>query len=162
MTQAGPAGETRRTVTFRVDDQTFGLDVRSVREIKGWQATTPLPNAPPNVRGVLNLRGIILPVYDLRSTIGHGPTQATSTHVILVVDVHERTIGLLVDTVLDIVDVPPDSIRPKPDVETDQFGLLEGLALLADDIVALIDVSALIRHGDGAVDTGERPAAHAA
>ena len=96
----------RRIVTFKVGDRTFGLDVGMVREIKGWQATTPLPHAAPHVRGVLNLRGVILAVYDLRTAIGMGVTDATATHVIVVVDVEDKTAGLLVDSVSDIVDVP--------------------------------------------------------
>ena len=138
----------RRIVTFRVGERTFGIDVGMVREIKGWQATTPLPHAAPHVRGVLNLRGVILAVYDLRTSIGLGVTEATPTHVIVVVNMGDKTAGLLVDSVSDIIDVQTSAIRDTPDVERDDFGLIEGLVLLDNDIVALLDIAAVIRTGD--------------
>lgn len=143
----------RRIVTFRVGDRTFGIDVGMVREIKGWQATTPLPHAAPHVRGVLNLRGVILAVYDLRTSIGLGVTDATATHVIVVVDIEDKVAGLLVDSVSDIVDVPLSAVRPAPELEHDEHGLIEGLVLLDTDIVALLDIAAVIRDGQGEVRT---------
>lgn len=158
--QSGTSEAARRIVTFRVDERTFGIDVQTVREIKGWQETTPLPHAASYVRGVVNLRGVILPVYDLRARIGLGPTQATAAHVIVVVDIGERTAGLLVDTVSDIVDVPASAIRPTPDAERDQSGLVERLALLDEEIVALLDLAAITR--DGVSDEALSRAASAA
>ena len=145
FTSAQPEAAARRIVTFKVGDRTFGIDVGIVREIKGWQATTPLPHAAAHVRGVLNLRGVILAVYDLRTAIGLGMTEATATHVIVVVDVEDKTAGLLVDSVSDIVDVPVSAVRPAPDLERDEHGLIEGLVLLDTDIVALLDLGAVIR-----------------
>ncbi len=75
FSSAQPESTVRRIVTFKVGDRTFGIDVGMVREIKGWQTTTPLPHAAPHVRGVLNLRGVILAVYDLRTSIGLGQTR---------------------------------------------------------------------------------------
>ncbi len=140
----------RRIVTFRVGERTFGIDVGMVREIKGWQATTPLPHAAPHVRGVLNLRGVILAVYDLRTSIGLGVTEATANHVIVVVNMGDKTAGLLVDSVSDIIDVQTSAVRDTPDVERDDYGLIEGLVLLDNDIVALLDIAAVIRTGDAA------------
>lgn len=138
------AFETRQIVTFKVDERTFGIDVGTVREIKGWQATTPLPHAASYVRGVINLRGVILAVYDLRNRIGLGRTDATSTHVIVVVDVGEQTAGLLVDAVSDIVDIPVSSIRPAPAVAMDGLDLIEGMAILANDVVALLRLPSVV------------------
>jgi len=149
FSSAQPESAARRIVTFKVGDRTFGIDVGMVREIKGWQATTPLPHAAPHVRGVLNLRGVILAVYDLRTAIGLGQTDATATHVIVVVDVEDKTAGLLVDSVSDIVDVPVSAVRPVPDLERDENGLIEGLVLLDSDIVALLDLAAVVRDGGG-------------
>ncbi|MBX9909984.1 MAG: chemotaxis protein CheW [Beijerinckiaceae bacterium] len=150
FSSAQPESTVRRIVTFKVGDRTFGIDVGMVREIKGWQTTTPLPHAAPHVRGVLNLRGVILAVYDLRTSIGLGQTEATATHVIVVVDIEDKVAGLLVDSVSDIVDVPVSAVRPAPDLERDEHGLIEGLVLLDTDIVALLDLGAVIR--DGGVD----------
>lgn len=127
----------RKIVTFKVDARTFGIDVAAVREIKGWHPATPLPHVPPHVRGVINLRGMILAVYDLRARIGLGVTAATPAHVILVVDAHERSAGLLVDAVSDIIDIQASAIRPPPDVQTcDQ--LLSGVVIVGEEVVSLL------------------------
>lgn len=143
MSEFNPATATiqnltmRKIVTFRVGTRTFGIDVDAVREIKGWHPATPLPHVPPHVRGVINLRGMILAVYDLRARIGLGVTAATPAHVILVVDVHERVAGLLVDAVSDIVDIQASSVRPPPDVQTcDQ--MLSGVVIVGDEVVSLL------------------------
>jgi purine-binding chemotaxis protein CheW len=152
---AGPASpdldtrETRQIVTFNVDDRTFGIDVGVVREIKGWQETTPLPHAAHYVRGVINLRGLILAVYDLRARLGGALTTPTATHVNLVVDVADRTAGILVDAVSDIVDVPAGAIHPPPAVEMSGLELIEGVALLDQSVVALLNLRAVL----GAVET---------
>jgi purine-binding chemotaxis protein CheW len=133
-----------RIITVCVDQRTFGIDVQKVREIKGWQTTTAIPHAPPHVRGVLNLRGMIIAVYDLRARIGLGLTDASSGHVIVVVDHGERTVGLLVDSVSDIVDLPQSAIRPAPDNDAVESHLLLGLALLGPVIVGLLDIEAVV------------------
>jgi purine-binding chemotaxis protein CheW len=138
-------GASRQIVTFNVDDRVFGIDVGVVREIKGWQEATPLPHAAPYVRGVINLRGLILAVYDLRARLGGGLTSATPKHVNLVVDVADRTAGLLVDAVSDIVDVPGDAIHPPPAVAMQGLDLIEGMALLDQAVVALLKLDVVLR-----------------
>ncbi len=146
MRTAGAShGASRQIVTFNVDDRVFGIDVGVVREIKGWQEATPLPHAAPYVRGVINLRGLILAVYDLRARLGGGLTNATPKHVNLVVDVADRTAGLLVDAVSDIVDVPGDAIHPPPAVAMQGLDLIEGMALLDQAVVALLKLDVVLR-----------------
>ena len=144
-TNTGAAMEGRQIVTFNVDDRVFGIDVGVVREIKGWQEATPLPHAAPYVRGVVNLRGLILAVYDLRARLGGGLTSATPKHVNLVVDVADRTAGLLVDAVSDIVDVPGHAIHPPPAVAMQGLDLIEGMALLDQAVVALLKLDAVLK-----------------
>ena len=143
------ASATRQIVTFTVDDRIFGIDVGVVREIKGWQTTTPLPHAAHYVRGVINLRGLILAVYDLRARLGGGLTDPTAKHVNLVVDVGDRTAGILVDAVSDIVDVPVSAIRPAPVVAMEGLDLIEGVALLDNAVVALLKLDAVVVDGLG-------------
>lgn len=156
---AARADEPRQIVTFRVEDRSFGIDVRLVREIKGWQATTPLPHTPPHVVGVINLRGVILAIYDLRARIGLGPTAPTPAHVVLVADVDERPVGLLVDTVSDIINVPSEALRPAPDTggETGDGAAIECLAVLDEGIVALLNLQHVIgpSMADAALRVGE-------
>jgi purine-binding chemotaxis protein CheW len=134
----------RRVVTFRVDQRAFGIDVGDVREIKGWQATTPLPHSAPYVRGVINLRGAIIAVYDLRRRIGEGETQASNTHVIIVVDAGEQVVGILVDAVSDIVDVPAQAVKPPPQVNSAEQELIEALAVIDGEVIGLLKLSALL------------------
>jgi purine-binding chemotaxis protein CheW len=145
--EPAPHESPARIITVCVDQRTFGIDVQKVREIKGWQDTTAIPHAPDHVRGVLNLRGLIIAVYDLRTRIGLGSTEATRGHVIVVVDHGERTVGLLVDSVSDIVDVPQSAIRPAPDNEASEAHLLSGIALLDAVIVGLLDIPAVFESG---------------
>lgn len=140
----GRSAEPRQIVTFHIDNRVFGIDVGVIREIKGWQETTPLPHAAPYVRGVINLRGLILAIYDLRARLGGGRTETSPKHVNLVVDVADRTAGILVDSVSDIVDVPASAIRPAPAVAMDGLELIEGVALLDEAVVALLRLDAVL------------------
>src|SRR3954471_20136663 len=92
---------TRQFLTFTVMNEVFGVDIMTVREIKGWTETTRLPNAPEFMRGVMNLRGLIIPIFDLRTQFHRGLTDATAKHVVIILAVGERNIGVLVDTVSD-------------------------------------------------------------
>lgn len=127
-------------ITFTVGEQEYGVDIMSVREIKGWADTTLLPNTPEYMRGVLNLRGIIVPIFDLRCRFGLGETQATRLHVIVIIAVKERMIGILVDTVSDILTVPTTDIRDVPKMENlIEEDYLSGLVTIEDRMVALLD-----------------------
>lgn len=103
-------------IAFRIADQEYCVDIMAVREIRGWSVSTPLPRAPSYVRGVINLRGAVLPIVDLSSRLGLGDTVTSARSVIVVVRIDTRLIGLLVDAVSDILTVSADSIQPTPDV----------------------------------------------
>jgi purine-binding chemotaxis protein CheW len=146
----GPGGamaavKPQQIVTFRVDGRSFGVDVSSVREIKGWQPTTPLPNAAAHVLGVINLRGAIIAVYDLRQRLGLGPSTMSRSSVVIVLDLGERYGGILVDAVSDIVDIVASDLRPAPDVAGDGDDVLQGLLVKGDEVVALLDLHAIVR-----------------
>ncbi len=148
--QAGPgaaaaAAKPQQIVTFKVDGRSFGVDVSSVREIKGWQPTTPLPNAASHVLGVINLRGAIIAVYDLRQRLGLGPSQMSRSSVVIVLDLGERYGGILVDAVSDIVDIVASDLRPAPDISGDGDDVLQGLLVKGDEVVALLDLHAIVR-----------------
>ena len=99
------------TSHFWPTGQEFAADIMAIREIRGWTDTTALPHVPDYVRGVINLRGMVLPVIDLKARLGLGLTEATPKHVIIVVNADDRTIGLLVDAVSDI---PDRDVRGNP------------------------------------------------
>lgn len=106
-------------VAFRVGAQEFCVDIMGVREIRGWTPATPLPHAPPYVRGVINLRGAVLPIVDLAMRFGLGSTEPTPRSVIIVVHVHQQIVGLLVDAVSDILTSSEASMQPTPDIASD-------------------------------------------
>jgi purine-binding chemotaxis protein CheW len=144
--QQAAAENPRQFITFTLDAQEYGVDIMQVREIKGWTDTTALPQAPSYVRGVINLRGIIVPILDLRARFGMGTTEPTRMHVVIIVITGTRTTGLLVDAVSDIITVEPNTIRPVPRMDDlpleDSF--LDGLVALEDRMVTLVSLDGLI------------------
>jgi purine-binding chemotaxis protein CheW len=137
-------GASRQYVTFLVDDRTYGVDINLVREIKQWSPATGLPNQPLHTRGVLNLRGTIVPVHDLRARLSSQLTEAGENHVIVIVWIGTKTVGILVDAVSDIISVPIDDIRQVPTGPSmGDTSSISGLVSTEDDMVALLDLSTL-------------------
>jgi purine-binding chemotaxis protein CheW len=148
----------RQFVSFVVGDQHYGVDIMAVREIKAWTGTTPLPNSPAHVRGVINLRGAIVPVIDLRKRFGHELTEATSSHVVVIVAIGDIQNGLLVDAVSDIVTVNRKDIAPIPSMDgEDRNPYFQGLITGLESLVAIIALDQLVNQ-----KTGEQLVANAA
>lgn len=103
-------------VAFRAGSLEFCINIMSVREIRGWTPATAIPRAPAYIRGVINLRGVVLPIVDLGVRLGLPGAEPTARHVIIVAQVGERAAGLLVDSVSDILSVENSLIQPTPDV----------------------------------------------
>jgi purine-binding chemotaxis protein CheW len=139
-----PVENQRQFITFTLDSQEYGIDIMVVREIKGWSATTSIPNSPPHVRGVMNLRGVIVPIFDLRARFGLGTTDPTRVHVIVIVSLRSKTIGLLVDAVSDIISIAPDAVRPVPEMglKSDDK-CLDGLVSIQERMVTLVSLEGL-------------------
>ena len=132
-------------ISFAIGEDQYGVDIMAVREIKGWIDITPLPRQPQYVRGVLNLRGVIVPIIDLRCRFGQGLTQATPLHIVIIVHVGNKPIGLLADRVLDIVAVDATQIKPVPRVaQAQRLNFLSGLVTNENAMIALIDLPNLL------------------
>ena len=128
-------------ISFAIGDDQYGVDIMAVREIKEWSSVTHLPKQPDYVRGVLNLRGIVMPIVDLRCRFGEGLTECTPTHIIIIVQIDERQVGLLADRVLDIVSFETDKIQPVPrTAQSATADFLSGLVTVEDSMIALIDL----------------------
>ena len=139
-------------VSFAVDDEQYGVEITDVREIKGWTSVTHLPKQPDYVRGVLNLRGAMVPIIDRRCRFGRGTTEATALHVVIIVQIGETSVGILADRVLDIVAVEAKQIQPVPRVARDQQSeLFSGLVNVEGGMIALIDLRHLVDRNDGDV-----------
>jgi purine-binding chemotaxis protein CheW len=132
-------------ISFAIGDDQYGVDIMAVREIKGWTVVTHLPKQPDYVRGVLNLRGVMVPIIDLRCRFGQGLTDATPLHVVIIVQIANRQVGLLADRVLDIVSFEPSQMQPVPKVaESSSVDFLSGLVTVDNVMVALIDLPNLL------------------
>lgn len=130
-------------VTFTLGEETYGIDITAVREIRGWTETTHLPNTPSHVMGVINLRGLIVPVLDLRERFHRRRTTPTPTHVVIVVARADQTLGLLVDAVSDIVTLGGDDLHSVPGGVGDAQAFIEGLVTVTGKMVAVIDAGHL-------------------
>ena len=152
-TTDGSPGATGLTqfISFAIGDDQYGVDIMAVREIKGWSQITQLPRQPDYMRGVLNLRGIMVPIIDLRCRFGQGMTEATPLHIVIVVQIGTRHVGILADRVLDIVATNASQIQTVPRVaETSRADFLAGLVTIESGMIALIDLPRLL-----AVSAGE-------
>ena len=141
--EPNPSG-TYQYITFTVNKEEYGIDIMSVLEIKGWTETTRLPNQPDYLRGVLNLRGAIVPIIDLRHRFGGGHTEASSINVVIIVSIEGRYVGILVDAVSDILTVSQNDIQEVPNVDgSSRENFLSGLVTLNDRMVAILELSQL-------------------
>lgn len=134
----------RELITFHVAGQLFGLDIMDIREIRAWSPVTRLPHVPAYVAGVVNLRGSVLPVFDLAARLGWSPTEATPRNPIIVIDINGKSRGLIVDSVNDIVSIPALSLQ-QPDASGHDgiIPFIEGLAPLGEDMVIVLNLAAL-------------------
>jgi purine-binding chemotaxis protein CheW len=129
----------REYITFRIGQQYFCVDIMSVREIRGWTPATALPRAPGFVLGVINLRGVVLPVIDLGDRLGFAPAEPTPRHVIIVAMTGRQIIGLLVDAVSDIVALANSNVQATPDVGSDAAqAFVTGVMAIEDRMVSVI------------------------
>jgi purine-binding chemotaxis protein CheW len=146
----GAAGRPKESVraeliSFAIGEEQYGVDIMAVREIKGWSEISHLPGQPEFVRGVLNLRGVMVPIIDLRCRFGGGLTEATPLHVVIIVQIEDQQIGLLADRVLDIVAFESEQVQPVPTVVRNvQTVFLSGLLTVEGGMIAMIDLSHLL------------------
>lgn len=147
MIEALPNSGTERDelISFRIGDQEFCVDIMSVREIRGWTPATPLPRSPSFVRGVINLRGAVLPIVDLASRLGLSVTDPSARHVIIVTRIGNQFVGLLVDAVCDILTVARDALQPTPDVACDVAkSFVRGLLTVEGRMISLISLDNIL------------------
>ncbi len=137
-------------ISFAIGDDQYGVDIMAVREIKGWSDITHLPKQPEYVRGVLNLRGAIVPIVDLRCRFGQGLTETTPLHIVIIVQIGGRQVG---DRVLDIVSVDAAQIQKVPRTgHGEQTDFLSGLVTHDSVMIALIDLPNLLSVQDAGAE----------
>jgi len=143
------ASAVNQVLTFAIGEASYGIDIPCVQEIRGWSPVTRLPQAPADVLGVLNLRGSIVPVLDLRLKFGSANVQYTPVTVIIVVSVQspkgQREFGMVVDGVSDVIDITAQDVKPAPDLGVSSSGAyIRGLVPVTGRMVVLLDVEKLI------------------
>ncbi len=149
-THANATGsDTQQFLTFTVGIEEYGVDIMMVREVKGWTETTRLPSMPEYLRGVLNLRGAIIPIFDLRARLTGKLTEADAKHVVIILAVGTRNIGILADTVSDILTINTAEIKAAPQTETridERF--VSGLIAIENRMVVLLEIDKLLHPDD--------------
>ena len=139
------AAANNELIAFRLGSQEFCLDIMSVRDIRGWTPTTPLPHASDYVKGVINLRGAVLPVVDLAARLGFSPAEPSARHVIIITQVGNQTIGLLVDAVSDILTVDSGSIQATPNVASELArAFMKGVIAMEGRMISLIALDSVL------------------
>ncbi len=154
--------EERQLVVFDLATEAYGVDINTVREIIRMQEITAVPRAPDFVEGVINIRGKITPVIDLRKRFGLEVTEQTQSSRIVVVDIRGQDIGMVVDAVTEVLRIPADSVEPCSSVvTTDQSDYLMGIAKLDPRLIILLDLEKVLTVQDqtSLTDMEELPAA---
>ena len=132
-------------LSFKLADEDYAVPIMSVREIRGWSHVDPLPGAPAHMRGMVNLRGALLPVLDLSVALAMPAIAAYTRNVVIVVNIGDRGVGLLVGAVSDILDLPESSLQPPPDIaEQGEGGYVAALAIVNNRMVRVLDLVRLV------------------
>ncbi len=144
--------ESQQYLTFLLEEQEYGLEIFKVREIRGYAPITAIPNVPPHVRGVMNLRGAVLPVIDLRIKFSMPPVEYDKFTVIVIAAVAGKAVGLLVDAVSDVLAVQRDAMQSAPDfgaaVDT---GFIHGVFQSRERLAIALNLEALLAEFDFAL-----------
>ncbi len=145
------ATDGRQYLTFALGAEEYGVEILKVQEIKGYSAITPIPNTPSYVKGVMNLRGSIIPIVDLRAKLSMAEAAYNQFTVIIVVRVGAKTVGVVVDAVSDVLNIPLKDIQPTPDFGSQvDARFISGLAKAGERLVVLLDIEKVLV-GDGTV-----------
>ena len=141
----GTDSEIKQYLTFLLNEQEYGIELLKIQEIRGYTDITPLPNVPPYVKGLLNLRGTVLPVLDLRSRFGMPENPYNKFTVIVVANLGSRIVGLIVDSVSDVLSVPTADIQATPDFGHDpETNLVSGMLRTGDKLAVLLDLDKIL------------------
>lgn len=132
-------------LTFSLGQEDYGIEILRVQEIKGYSAVTSIPNMPPHIKGVMNLRGAVVPVLNLRAKFGMSESEYTRFTVIIVVLVGTRVVGLIVDAVSDVLDVAPSDVVPAPEMGAGvDTSFLTGMAKSEDRLISLLAIERVV------------------
>jgi len=139
----------REYLTFRLDQEEYGIDILKVQEIRGYEPPTRVANAPSFLKGVVNLRGTIVPIVDMRLKFNCARAEYNAFTVVIILNLRNRIVGIVVDSVSDVMELPPESLKPAPEIESViDSGAVIGLGSLSDRMLILIDIERLMSAPD--------------
>ncbi|HSY27896.1 MAG TPA: chemotaxis protein CheW [Burkholderiaceae bacterium] len=135
-------------LAFTLGKEEYGLDILKVQEIRGYETVTRVANAPEFVKGVVNLRGIIVPIVDMRIKFKLGEPTYDQFTVVIILNISGRIVGMVVDSVSDVITLTPDQVKPAPDMGALNSNYLIGLGTLDERMLILIDIDRLMSSSD--------------
>jgi purine-binding chemotaxis protein CheW len=141
--------KSRELLTFTLGSEEYGIDILKVQEIRGYDAVTTIANAPEFIKGVINLRGIIVPIVDMRIKFDLGNVKYDYLTVVIILNVSSRVVGMVVDGVSDVIAMSADQIKPAPEFSTalgTQY--ITGLGTVDDRMIIVMDIEKLMRSSD--------------
>ena len=141
-------------LTFRLGAEEYGIDILKVQEIRSYEPPTRIANAPPFVKGVVNLRGVIVPIVDLRLKLGCARADYNAFTVVIVLNVRGRVVGAVVDSVSDVLELAADAIRPAPGMSSGgEAQFITGIGSVGERMLILADIEALVAGPDAGLYT---------
>ena len=147
--QSGPGQE---FLAFTLGEEEYALDILKVQEIRGYESVTRIANAPEFIKGVINLRGTIVPIVDLRLKFNLGEAHYDEFTIVIVLNLGERIVGIVVDSVSDVIELQSEQIRPAPEFRaTVNTEYIEGLATVDDHMMIVLDIEGLMLSEDMAL-----------
>ena len=143
------AAQAREILSFKLGDEEYGIDILKVQEIRGYEPPTRIANAPAFIKGVVNLRGTIVPIVDMRLKFHCAQAQYDSFTVVIILSLLERVVGIVVDSVSDVLELAPDSVKDAPQIESaiDSSCIL-GLGSVGERMLILLDIEKLMSSVD--------------
>ena len=150
------AAGAREFLTFRLDQEEYGIDILKVQEIRGYERPTRIANVPAFIKGVVNLRGTIVPIVDMRLKFNCLKADYDALTVVIILNLRSRIVGIVVDSVSDVLALPPESIKPAPDVDSviDSSAVV-GLGSLSDRMLILLDIEKMMAGVDMGLVSGD-------
>ena len=145
-------------LTFRLGAEEYGIDILRVQEIRSYEEPTRIANAPHFIKGVVNLRGVIVPVVDLRIKLGCEKVEYNGFTVVIVLNVRGRVVGAVVDSVSDVLELASELIKPAPEMNTSMdTSFITGIASVGERMLILMDIEALMSSPDmGLMDSSSQ------
>jgi purine-binding chemotaxis protein CheW len=154
--EAAVSSGAREYLTFRLDQEEYGIDILKVQEIRGYEPPTRIANAPAFIKGVVNLRGTIVPIVDMRLKFNCAQAEYNSFTVVIILNLRNRVVGIVVDSVSDVMELSPDNVRSAPDIESAiDNGCIVGLGSVGERMLILLDIEKLMSSVDMGLVTAE-------